>query len=117
MCHLSNAVCELPIDNQETEINSKKLSYPAVTGRKLNVHKTLRRSPGCLLNVSCTFNLRPVSTGYIKWLRLVSDKMSQKQPKSNKKTLAFGHMMFVGANSFNTFIMKNSKKRQNKYQI
>ena len=33
------------------------------TGRKLKVHKTFRRFPGCLLNVLCTFNLRPVSTG------------------------------------------------------
>ena len=36
---------------------------PADTGRKLNVHKTFRRCPGCLLNVLCTLNLRPVSTG------------------------------------------------------
>ena len=35
---------------------------PIDTGRKLNVHKTFRRRPGCLLNVLCTFNLRPVST-------------------------------------------------------
>ena len=33
------------------------------TGRKFNVHKTFRRRPGRLLNVLCTFNLRPVSTG------------------------------------------------------
>ena len=33
------------------------------TGRKLNVHKTFRRRPGRLLNVLCTFNLCPVSTG------------------------------------------------------
>ena len=39
-----------------------KLS-PLDTGRKLNVHKTFRRRPGRLLNVLCTFNLRPVSTG------------------------------------------------------
>ena len=32
---------------------------PVDTGRKLNVHKR----PGRLLNVLCTFNLRPVSTG------------------------------------------------------
>ena len=32
------------------------------TGRKLNVQKTYRRRPGSLLNVLCTFNLRPVST-------------------------------------------------------
>ena len=39
------------------------LKIPLDTGRKLNVHKTFRRSPGHLLNVLCTFNLRPVSTG------------------------------------------------------
>ena len=37
--------------------------YPVDTGRKLNVHKTFRRRPGRLLNVLCTFNLSPVSTG------------------------------------------------------
>ena len=37
--------------------------YPVDTGRKLNVHKTFRRRPGRLLNVLCTCNLRPVSTG------------------------------------------------------
>ena len=43
----------------------KKLSNtnPVDTGRKLNVHKAFKRRPGCLLNVLCTFNLRPVSTG------------------------------------------------------
>ena len=39
-----------------------KKEYPVDTARKLNVHKTFR---GRLLNVLCTFNLRPVSTGYI----------------------------------------------------
>ena len=34
------------------------------TGRKLNVHKTFRRRPGLLLNVFCTFNLRPVSSRF-----------------------------------------------------
>ena len=33
------------------------------TDRKLNIHKTFRRRPGRHLNVLCTFNLRPVSTG------------------------------------------------------
>ena len=33
------------------------------TGHKLNVHKRFRRRPGRLLNVLCTLNLRPVSTG------------------------------------------------------
>ena len=35
-------------------------TFPVDTGRKLNVHKTFRKRP---LNVLCTFNLRPVSTG------------------------------------------------------
>ena len=39
------------------------MEIPVDTGRKLNVHKTFRRRPGRLLNVLCTFNLRPVSTG------------------------------------------------------
>ena len=39
---------------------------PVDTGRKLNVHKTFRRRPGRLLNVLCTFNLRPVFTGVFK---------------------------------------------------
>ena len=42
---------------------SKKI-YPVDTGRKLNVHKTFGRRPGRLLNVLCTFNLRPLSTGH-----------------------------------------------------
>ena len=37
--------------------------HPLGTGRKLNVHKTFRRRLGGLLNVLCTFNLRPVSRG------------------------------------------------------
>ena len=39
------------------------VSFPVDTGRKLNIHKTLKRRPGHLLNVLRTFNLRPVSTG------------------------------------------------------
>ena len=38
---------------------------PVDTGRKLNVHKTFRRPPELLLNVLCTFNLRPVSIGIL----------------------------------------------------
>ena len=46
------------------------LIKPVNTGRKLNVHKTFRRRPGrprCLLDVLCTFNLRPVSAENCKW--------------------------------------------------
>ena len=41
--------------------------YPVDTGRKL----TFRRCPGRLLNVICTFNLRPVSTGIVETFWLV----------------------------------------------
>ena len=40
-------------------------ALPVDTARKLNVHKTFRRNRGRLLNVLCTFNLRPVSTGLL----------------------------------------------------
>ena len=43
--------------------NKQMQAYPVDTGRKLNVYKTFRRLPRRLLNVFCTFNLRPVSTG------------------------------------------------------
>ena len=39
--------------------------HPVDTGCKLNVHKTFWRRPERLLNVLCTFKLRPVSAGYI----------------------------------------------------
>ena len=43
--------------------NTTQLVFPVDTERKLNVHKTFRRGPGRILDVLCTFNLRPVSTG------------------------------------------------------
>ena len=42
------------------------IHHPVDTGRKLNVYKTFRGRTGGLLNVLCTFNLRPVSTGQDK---------------------------------------------------
>ena len=38
-------------------------TIPVDAERKLSVHKTFRGRPGRLLNVLCTSNLRPVSTG------------------------------------------------------
>ena len=43
--------------------SSEAGANPAVTGRKFNVRKMFRRRPGRPMNVLCTFNLRPVSTG------------------------------------------------------
>ena len=40
-------------------------SYSLITGYKLNIRKMFGRRPGHLLNVLCTFKLRPVSRGYI----------------------------------------------------
>ena len=42
---------------------------PLDTGRKLNVYKTFRRCPGPFLNISCTFNLRPVYRGIVDYVR------------------------------------------------
>ena len=36
---------------------------PVDTGRKSNVRKMFRRRPERLLNLLCTLNLQPVSTG------------------------------------------------------
>ena len=42
------------------------IQYPRRhTERKLNIHKKFRRHPGRLLNILCTFNVRPVSTGIL----------------------------------------------------
>ena len=49
---------------REKDVLISDLAFPVDTGRKLNVHKTFRRRPGRLLHVLCTFNLRPVSTGF-----------------------------------------------------
>ena len=43
----------------------KTVHVPIDTGRKINLHKTFRRRPGHLLNVLCTFSLRPVSAGIL----------------------------------------------------
>ena len=42
---------------------SLMIACPLSTGRRLNVHKTIRRRPGRLLNILCTFNLYPVFKG------------------------------------------------------
>ena len=45
--------------------NSYARDNPVDTGRKFNVHKTVRRRPGRLLNLLCTLNLCLVSTGNV----------------------------------------------------
>ena len=57
----------LPFSNDPFP-NKSNTADPVDTGRKLNLHKTFTRLPGRLLNVVCTFNLRPVSTEESKFL-------------------------------------------------
>ena len=58
-----NRVFILTIYKMCTEMELKGSLYPIDTGRKVNVHNTFRRRPGRILNLLCTFNERPVSTG------------------------------------------------------
>ena len=60
-------------------------NYPADTGRKLNVDKTLRRRPGRRLNVLCTFNLRPVFAGYTYMLSCYEYSRAIAKRKMKKK--------------------------------
>ena len=48
-----------------------KWDIPLDIGRKLNVHKTFRRGSRRLLNVLCTFNLRPLSRVSEQWRKIV----------------------------------------------
>ena len=49
------------------EIRKSYHQLPLDTGRKLNVHKTFRRSPGRFLNVFRTFNLCPLPRGLVQY--------------------------------------------------
>ena len=53
----------IPTFVSDLAVSSDEAMFPVDKGRKLNVYKAFRRRPGRLLNVLCTFNLRPVSTG------------------------------------------------------
>ena len=67
--------------------------FPADTGCKLNVHKTFKRRSGRLLNVLCTFNLRPMSTGLVhETLMHLSHKMAFKNDDiaQNNSHLEYG---------------------------
>ena len=58
-------ICLIMVDYVKRALrNRQQITSHVDTGRKLNVHKTIRKRPGHLLNVLCTFNLRPVSKGF-----------------------------------------------------
>ena len=69
---------------------------PVDTGRKLNVHKTFRRRPGRILNVLCTFNLRPVSTGWDYLIKKYKKLVIQAFSKSFDKFDNLPIVLFVG---------------------
>ena len=72
------------------------------TERKSNVYKTSRRRPGRLLNVLCTFNLRPVSLG--------------KAPKSFIKTLkSEAHQTFSQTSNMELFAKTVFNENQNSF--
>ena len=56
-----------------------KPGNPLDTGRKFNLHKTLRRNSGRLLNVLCTFKLRPVSMGKLEIINNLIPKLNTLQ--------------------------------------
>ena len=63
-------------DKPLNSLNAKVAIITVDPGRKLNVHKTFKRRPGRLLNVLCTFNLHPVSTGETDFKKSVAYKKS-----------------------------------------
>ena len=50
----------------------------------MNVHKTFRRRSGRLVNVLCTFSLRPVSTGKLRQTINVGEITNEKVPDQIK---------------------------------
>ena len=63
------------------------ISFPVDTGCKLNVRKMFRRRPGRHLNVLCTFNFCPVSTGLFCMLCFKLHCTSQKDLRTYDFTL------------------------------
>ena len=66
------------------KIRTKLVKHPVDTGRKLNVHKTFKKRPVRLLNVLCTFSLRPLSTGHSHNKKRV-DKLSVPYDSGDKE--------------------------------
>ena len=65
-------------------------NFPVDTRGKLNIHKTYSRRPERLLNVFCTFNLRPVSTGLhvlLSFFRSSHKEVSEICSRNPSKTL------------------------------
>ena len=58
-----NPFTKLPPPPYPQQKKSLSCVYPLKTRRKLNIHKTFRRSPILFLNVLCTFNLCSVPGG------------------------------------------------------
>ena len=93
---------------------------PVDTGRKLNVHKTFRRRPGRILNVLCTFNLHPVSTGWDYLIKKYKKLVIQAFSKSFDKFDNLPIVLFVGLILFfdplvRIAVVKDSTRNSNTY--
>ena len=75
------SVFELYFHSSVSELH---IYYPMDTRCKLNLHKTLGRFPGRLLNVLFTFNLPPVFRWYF---------IEYKKNTINGKSAIWGHML------------------------
>ena len=85
-----------------------KTNNPVDTGRKLNVHKTFRRRPGRLLNILCTLNLRPVSTG--KTYKLILIYLSN-TIDSLKKIMSIQNILNILFYLFENAVTRIAKKK------
>ena len=64
--------------------------YPLDAGCKLNVHKTFRRRPGCLVNVLCTVTLRLMPKGHNFWFTNFNRKTPKKYSQWHPAIAMFG---------------------------
>ena len=89
-----------------------KTHFSLDAGRKLNIHKMFRRSSGHLLNVLCTFNLRPVPRGLASFYELVLIKeLSIKDEQTLQNIFLFYWIYFLTIHY--VFLILSKKKVEN----
>ena len=75
------------LERQRLILHPLREGFPVDTGRKLNVHQTFRRRPGRLLNVLCTFSLRPVSIGLQVYIKFIETSLKNNCPVDTRRKL------------------------------
>ena len=91
------------------------------TGRTLIVHKTLRRRLWRLLNMLCTINLRPVSTGlgnycHMKLLLWCFSGFKQLSAFQKKRTVLVNFHVFLYPSNIYLFNI-NSRNTRNMFKV